>query len=473
MAKKKNVYICSSCGFEHPKWQGSCNNCREWNTLIEDVVGGPSEQKQITVKKNVSIKRLTETISQNSDRIVTSYNEFNRVMGGGIVRDSLTIITAVPGAGKSTLLLQISNDVASKGCKVLYASGEESESQIKRRAERILPNHIHEEVWVYSDNSLNHVLGCIEEVDPDLIIIDSIQTFVLDEYPSRPGSPTQTMECATALLKVAKDSSRPRAVMMVGQMTKDNELAGLRALEHLVDTVLILEGEEGEELKTLYSSKNRFAGTGEIGFFIMEETGLSPVDNPSEFFMTQRADHEMVSGSALTVVKEGTRAIILEIESLVSQTFMPYPSRIAECLKKDHVNTLISIMEQRAEILMHDKNVVVKTTGGMKLKEQSSNLAAIMSIVSSVKNIGIPNDTVFIADIGLTGELKKVPTLEMRIREIERMGFKKVYVASNGLKPTTTFKTIQVIPCKTLSQVIHSVFGSMPKKNTQPAPWDE
>ncbi|MGO4274404.1 DNA repair protein RadA, partial [Paenibacillus sp. TAF58] len=358
------------------------------------------------------------------------------------------------------------------GLKVLYASGEESDSQIKRRAERILPS-IHDNVWVYSDNSLNNVLGCIEQIDPDLIIIDSIQTFVLDEYPSRPGSPTQTMECATALLKIAKNADRPRAVIMVGQMTKDNELAGLRALEHLVDTVLVLEGEEGEELKQLYSSKNRFSGTGELGFFIMEETGLIPVDNPSEFFMTQRDENDIVSGSALTVIKEGTRAIILEIESLVSKTFMPFPSRIAECIKKDHVNTLISILEQRAGILLHDKNVVVKTTGGIRLKEQSSNLAAIMSIVSSFKNIGIANDTVFIADIGLTGELKKVPTLELRIRELERMGFKKVYVAHNALKATVSFKKIKVIPCKTLSQVILSVFGSSSKDKEQKAPWDE
>jgi DNA repair protein RadA/Sms len=457
--KKRTVYRCTTCGHEHPKWQGSCNSCREWNTLEQEDAGGVSSQKTITAKKNISVKRLADTVSQNSDRIATKYNEFNRVMGGGIVKDSLTIITAVPGAGKSTLLLQISDDVARQGLKVLYASGEESESQIKRRAERILPS-IHDNVWVFSDNSMNNVLGGIEQIDPDLIIIDSIQTFVLEEYPSRPGSPTQTMECATALLKVAKNDSKPRAVIMVGQMTKDNELAGLRALEHLVDTVLVLEGEEGEELKQLYSTKNRFGGTGELGFFLMEENGLIPVDNPSEFFMTQRERHDIVSGSALTVIKEGSRAIILEIESLVSATFMPYPSRIAECLKKDHVNTLISIMEQRAGIQMHDKNVVVKTMGGMRLKEQSSNLAAIMSIVSSFRNIGIPSDTVFIADIGLTGELKKVPTLEMRIRELERMGFKQVYIAQHALKATTTFKTINVIPCKTLSQVIHSVFGS-------------
>ena len=252
--------------------------------------------------------------------------------------------------------------MAKQGLKVLYASGEESDSQIKTRAERVLQD-MHKDVWVYSDNSLNNVLGCIDQIDPDVIIIDSIQTFVLDEYPQRPGSPTQTMECANTLLKIAKDAQRPRAIIMVGQMTKDNELAGLRALEHLVDTVLILEGEEGEELKMLFSSKNRYGSSGEIGFFSMGEQGMTAVDNPSEFFMTQRDDNDVISGSALTVVKEGTRPIILEIESLVSSTFMPYPSRIAECLKKDHVNTLISIMEQRASIPLHDKNVVVKTTG--------------------------------------------------------------------------------------------------------------
>jgi DNA repair protein RadA/Sms len=456
--KKKTVYICSSCGQSHPKWQGVCSSCREWNTLEEEDAPGaaPAGQKPIA-KRNVNVNRLTQTVSQNSHRIVTRYNEFNRVMGGGIVKDSLTIITAVPGAGKSTLLLQVSEDVAEQGLKVLYASGEESDSQIKNRAERILPQ-IHNNVWVYSDTSMNNVLGSIDQIDPDLIIIDSIQTFVLEEYPSRPGSPTQTMECATALLKVAKDAKRPRAVIMVGQMTKDNELAGLRALEHLVDTVLVLDGQEGEELKQLSASKNRYGSTGEIGFFSMGETGLVPIDNPSEFFMTHREENEIVSGSALSVVKEGTRPIILEIESLVSATFTPYPSRIGECLKKDQLNTLISILEQRAQIPLYDKNVVIKATGGFRLKEQSSNLAVIMSIVSSYKNKGIANDTVFVADIGLTGELKKVPSLESRIRELERMGFQKVYVAKNALKDPAAFKKIKVISCNTLSEVISKVF---------------
>lgn len=460
LKKVKTVYTCTSCETQHVKWQGFCNGCGERGTLKEETTGGESKQTKPRVATNtVAVKRLVETSSSKSDRMVTSISEFNRVMGGGIVKDSLSIITAVPGAGKSTLLLQVSQDLASKGFKVLYASGEESESQIKNRAERILPS-IHENIWIHSDTSMNNVLGIIESVDADIIIIDSIQTFVLEEYPSRPGSPTQTMECANAMLKVAKNAERPRAVFMVGQMTKDNELAGLRALEHLVDTVLVLDGEEGEELKQLSASKNRYGSTGEMGFFSMEEAGLRAIDNPSEFFITQR--DEIVSGSALTVIKEGTRPIIVEVESLVSPTFTPYPSRIGECMRKDQINTLTAILEQRAGLQMLTQNVVIKTTGGIRLKETSSNLAVLMSIVSSFKGKGIPNDVVFIADIGLTGELKKVPTLEARIREIERMGYRKVYIARNALRNSSTFKDIQVIPCNTLSEVINKVFESTP-----------
>ncbi|WNF37047.1 DNA repair protein RadA [Bacillaceae bacterium IKA-2] len=458
--KKKMVFICFKCDHEHPKWQGKCDNCQEWNSLKE-VSKGNAQSKQASpeiTKRNVSVKRLIEASSSKSDRIITSISEFNRVMGGGIVKDSISILTAVPGAGKSTLLLQISQDVALKGYRVLYASGEESESQIKSRAERIMSN-IEQNIWIYSDTSMNNVLGAIEQINPDIIIIDSIQTFVLEEFPSRPGSPTQTMECANALLNVAKDSERPRAVMMVGQMTKDNELAGLRALEHLVDAVLILDGENGEELKQLSTSKNRYGSTGEIGFFSMEEEGLKAIDNPSEYFMTQREEGEIVSGSALTVIKEGTRPIIVEVESLVSQTFMPYPSRLGECMRRDQLSTLISILEQRANIELFTKNVVIKATGGIQLKEQSSNLAVLMSIISSYKNKGIPNDTVFIADIGLTGELKKVPAVESRIKEIERMGFKKVFVARNTIRNPSAFKKITVIQCNTLSEVISRVFS--------------
>lgn len=449
--KTKVIYRCSNCGSESLKWLGKCTKCEEWNTFEE--VESQSKAASSSSRRKAFPKRLSEVLPGNSDRIVTSISEFNRVLGGGIVKDSIIILTARPGAGKSTLLLQVADDVAKKGYKVLYASAEESDSQIKSRSDRIL-NGGKSSIWVYSDTSMNHVLESIDELDPDLIIIDSIQTFTLEEHNSRPGSPIQTMECANELLKIAKNNSRPRAVIMVGQMTKEDEIAGLRALEHLVDAVLILNGENGEELRGAWCSKNRFGSTGEIGFFSMTEHGMLSIDNPSEFFMTQRGAGQTVSGSALTVIKEGTRPIIVEVESLVSKSFTPYPSRIAECLRRDQLNTLVSILEQRGRINLYDKNVVIKTTGGLQLKEQSVSLAIIMCIVSSVKEKAIPNDTVFVADVGLTGELKKVPSIEARIREIDRMGFKRVYVAKNALKDSSKFKNLKIIELNTLSDVI-------------------
>lgn len=457
--KKKIKYICESCGYESIGYYGKCPECSSWNSLKEVVVEDKKEGKAEKRTEKKPIKRLKDIVSTNSDRIITDINEFNRVMGGGIVRDSLTILTAKPGAGKSTLLLQVANDLAKKNYKVLYASGEESESQIKNRADRII-DAIHPNVWVLSDNSMDNVLAFIDEIDPDLIIIDSIQTFTLEDFPnSRAGSPTQTMECANQLVKIAKNPDRPRAVILIGQMTKEDEIAGVRALEHLVDTVLIIEGESGEELRSLLTTKNRYGSTGEMGFFYITDKGMISIDNPSEYFMTTRDKNNLLPGSAITVVKEGTRPIILEIESLVSNSFTPYPSRISDCLKREQLNTLVSIIEQRVGINFYDKNVVVKTTGGIKLKEHASNLAVVMSIISSVKNIPVPNDIVFIADVGLTGELKRVPSLEARIRELDRMGFKKVYVAQNsGLDIKTS--SLKIIQKGTLKEVIDTVFKS-------------
>ncbi len=456
--KNKTVFKCSNCGYESSKWVGRCPECDSWNTFEEREIQNQKNTRSVSVRVTKPIVKLTHVKAGNSDRIVTGISEFNRVMGGGIVKDSITIITAKPGAGKSTLLLQVAGDVASKGLKVLYASGEESESQIKSRADRIF-SKIQDNVWVYSDNSMDNVLSVVSEVDPDLLIVDSIQTFVLEGFPgSRAGSPTQTMECANELLKLAKDPARPRAVFLVGQMNKSEEIAGLRALEHLVDAVLILDGDNEEELRGLSVSKNRFGSTWERGYFSMTENGLESIDNPSEYFMTTRDKNEKVSGSALTVVKDGSRPIIVEIESLVSKTYTPFPSRIGECVRREQLNTLISILEQRGKISLYDKDVVIKTTGGLKFKEPAVNLSIIMSIVSSVFDKEIPNDTAFIADVGLTGELKKVPSLELRIRELDRRGFRQVYVAKGALIRALDIKNIKVCEVKSIQEVIGMVF---------------
>lgn len=454
--KKNKIHICEACGYESIGYMGKCPECNTWGSLKEFTVkkAGPIREPLGPAKK---VARLRDVETKNSDRIITGIQEFNRVMGGGIVKDSVTILSAKPGAGKSTLLLQIANDLAGLGHKVLYGSGEESESQIKSRADRIL-SQIDDKLWVVSDNSLDNILQLVDEIDPDVIIIDSIQTFSLLEFAtSRRGSPTQTMECANALVNLAKDTKRPRAVIIVGQMTKADEIAGVRALEHLVDTVLIIEGDSGEELRSLLTTKNRYGSTGEMGFFSMTGKGMISIENPSEYFTSSRGKKNTPPGSSVTVVREGTRPIILEIESLVSQSFTPYPLRVSECLRKDQLNTLISILEQRGDIRLYDRNVVIKTTGGISLKEQASNLAVIMSVVSSVKNIGISNDTVFIADVGLTGELKKVPSLDVRIKELDRMGYKKAYIAPQTSRNIET-ENLKLIEKSSLKEVIGSVF---------------
>ena len=455
--KIKTIYKCNNCGYKSPKWAGKCPDCGEWNTLEEvEETKGAAKGKKIASKQSISI--LADIETGNDQRLLTGITEFDRVMGGGIVRDSVTIITSPPGGGKSTLSLMAAAALAKQGHRVLYASGEESDSQIKNRADRILET-IERNIFILADTSMDRVLEAIEEVDPDLIILDSIQTFSLAEFlPSRAGNPTQTMECASTLVAQAKNKKRPRAVLMIGQMNKSDEIAGLRALEHLVDAVLVLEGEGADELRCLVATKNRFGSTGEMGFFTMTETGLASIENPSEYFVTKRQKDDQVSGSAITVLIEGSRPVIAEIESLVSASFTPYPSRISETMKKDTMNTLISILEQRGNLKLYDKNIVIKTTGGLYLKEQAANLAVLMSIASSVYNKPIPADWAFIADVGLTGELKRVPSMEGRIKELDRMGFEKVFVPAGGIREGH-LENIEVVEVRFLSQLMSMLFG--------------
>ncbi len=455
--KAKTYYQCSVCGYKSTKWAGKCMECGNWNTLEESIQTAKAKHQTtipISVSKAIPLKQIE---IRGDERLMTNISEFDRVMGGGVVADSVTIITAPPGGGKSTLCLMVASALAKQGLNVLYASGEESDSQIKSRANRIL-KQLEDNIWILADISMDNVLLSIEAIDADFIILDSIQTFSLAEFqPSRAGNPTQTMECASALVQIAKNKARPRAVFMIGQMNKNDEIAGIRALEHLVDTVLILEGEGTEELRSLLASKNRFGSTGEMGFFSMTEYGLESIDNPSEYFMTKREDHDTVTGSAVSVLREGSRAVIVEIESLVSTTFTPYPSRISETMKKDTLNTLLSILEQRGRLKLFDKNVVVKTTGGLPLKEQGANLAVLVSIASSLHEIPISAQCAFIADVGLTGELKKVPNLEGRIKELDRMGFEKVFIAKQNMREMK-LERLKVLECRTLLEVLYQLF---------------
>lgn len=453
--KLKTVFKCTNCGEEQIAWTGKCPSCGAWDSLVEEVVEKKSKSQSLSSKKIYKkSNRLNSIKVDSSERFLTNINEFDRTIGGGIVKDSISILTAKPGAGKSTLLLEIAKNLALHGHKILYISGEESESQIKNRALRIM-DVIPEDIFIISTNSMDIALHEIEVLNPDVIFLDSIQTLGLEQYSQRPGTPTQTIECANELVNICKSTEKPKAAIMIGHMTKSGEMAGLMTLEHLVDTVLILESESDSQLRVLRTTKNRFGYTGEIGLFNMEEGGLKEVQNPSEYFITPRK--HPVEGSAISVIKEGSRIITVEVESLVSHSFTPYPIRIGDSLRKDQLNTLISILEQRSGINLYDKNVILKTTGGLKLSEQSVNLAIIMSIVSSLKNKGIDNSTVFIAEVGLTGELKRVPEIEKRLLELDRLGFKKTYISKSKVDKRK-FKTLDVVECDTINEVIREVF---------------
>lgn len=453
MAKIKKAYECSNCGHREAHWAGQCPSCGRWGTLAEVTVKETKASSSGLVDDKTSKKLKAIKVDANS-RIRSDFEEFDRAVGGGLVPDSVSILTARPGAGKSTLLLQLSKSYADRGLKVLYVSGEESESQIKSRADRIM-EHLPENVWVLSTNSMDSALSEIKKIDADIIFLDSIQTFTLAEFDNKAGSPTQTIEVANKAVEIAKDEEKKRAVIMIGHMTKSGEMAGLRTLEHLVDTVLVLDGQSDEDLRVLTSTKNRFGRTGEIGLFSMTEDGLVEITNPSEYFITQRENE--IEGSAISVTKEGSRLLEVEIESLVSKSFLPYPQRIGDSLRKDDLNTLISILQERAGLNLFDYNVIIKTTGGLKLSEPSVNLAIMISIASSLLKKPVDDKTVFIAEVGLTGELKKVPQIKQRVRELQRLGYKKCYVAKNSLD-LKDFADIKVLQMTNIKDVISDLF---------------
>ncbi|MCI5839371.1 MAG: DNA repair protein RadA [Peptoniphilaceae bacterium] len=448
MAKIKKVFECKKCGHTQNVWAGQCPECKSWGSLIEKVVTKERISHE-DFSDDIKSVKLNEIVLNKNDRIKSTYEEFDRVVGGGLVCDSVSILTARPGAGKSTLLLQLSKSYAQEGKKVLYISGEESESQIKSRAKRIIED-IPENIWILSTNSMNKAISEVKRTNADIIFIDSIQTMQLKEFDSKAASPTQTIECTQACVELAKDINKKRSFIIVGHMTKSGEMAGLRTLEHLVDTVLFLEGEPEEDLRMLTSSKNRFGRTGEIGLFSMQEEGLIEIKNPGEYFITQR--EKPVEGSSLCVIKEGSRILEVEIESLVSKSFQNYPQRIGDSLRKDELNTLISILQERCGLNLYDKDVIIKTTGGIKISNSDADLSIMMSIASSLLKKTLSSKICFIAEVGLTGELKKVRQINNRLSEIERLGYKRCYVAKKSTDEK--YKTLEVLQMESIKDVL-------------------
>lgn len=450
--KTKTKFICSNCNAVFLGWQAKCTNCGNFGTIEEVEASSYKTLDKDIVKTDV--QKLKNINIDKDIRFITGIKELNRVLGGGVVKDSVNILTARPGCGKSTLLLQLALDFARKKIKTLYISAEESALQIKSRANRITKD-IPDDIFIHSTTIMDDAIKSIKKTDAEIIILDSIQTVTLNEFTARAASPTQTVECISKLVTLAKDPNKKRAVFIVCHMTKQDEMAGLRTLEHMVDSVLLLEGQSDDSLRTLTSTKNRFGRTGEVGLFKMEENGLLEIENPSEFFVTKR--EKDICASALSVVKEGSRMLVVEVESLVSKSFTNYPIRIGDSLKKDQLNTLISILEQRAGFNLYDKNVILKVTGGLSITEQAVNLAVIVSIVSSILNKPIARDSVFICEVGLTGELKKVTNIKERLLELDRMGYKKAYISYENTIPKE-IKNLKVEKSKTLKELIDKIF---------------
>lgn len=444
-------YICKECGHVQTGWTGKCPNCGQWATMEETRIS-PSKEKRTTTpaQKREKAIPLSEVASTSSERMDTGIKELNRVLGGGLVRDSVNMLTARPGAGKSTLLLQLSMNFARQGKDVLYASGEESAGQVKNRASRLF-DQLSPKIYILSTNAMDEVMDEVFRLHPALLILDSVQTFQLEEFAQRQGTPTQTLRVTDKTLELSKDPSHPMASFIVGHMTKSDEMAGLRTIEHLVDTVLYLDDGGDEGLRLLRSTKNRFGYTGEVGLFQMMEKGLMEVRDPYSFFLTKR--DRPVTGSAIALQKEGSRFIPIEIEALVSPSYEPYPMRIGDSLRRDQLNTLVAVLEVRAGYRLDEKNIVLKATGGIAIKERVTDLAVLVAIASAADGFFLSATDAFLAEVGLTGDLKKAEDGERRVQDLSRMGFKRVYVSADF--PPAQFDTLELVYCQNLSQVLN------------------
>lgn len=430
MAKSKIKFVCSSCGHTTPKWCGKCPSCDKWNTMKEELKEPTSKNKALSLSSDLEVKKLKDIEDKDYTRFSTGISEFDIVLGGGIVRGGITTISAEPGAGKSTLLMQTSLNVAREGRVVLYISGEEKEEQVKGRAIRLSEDNIPDNLYMKSDNNLENIKEYVKKVNPELLIIDSIQTVQSDMIDGKIGGTAQVDYCSQSLSSLGKKGSV--SVFLVVQMTKENVMAGTRALEHLVDTVTTLEGDRRYPLRCLFTSKNRYGNTDEVGLFQMEETGLIPIDNPSEFFSRER--EKPLTGCSLAVTLEGTRPIIIEIQALTKEAIFGNPMRRAKGVDRQQLEVLIAILEQRAGMMLGNQDVYIKVSGGLRINEPAVDLSVLMAVGSCYSNITIDTSTCFIGEVGLTGEVLPVTQIEKRLKETHRLGYKRVYIPKGNLR---------------------------------------
>ena len=453
MAKKKSTFVCQNCGYKSAKYLGRCPNCGEWSSFVEEVEVQEVKNQRVSMTGERSKPlKLDEVELFDTPRIETDLDEFNRVLGGGVVPGSLVLIGGDPGIGKSTLLLQVSTQLASRG-RVLYVSGEESAQQIKLRAERL--GDIDRDFYLYAETNMQSIRAEVERLKPNFLIIDSIQTIMTPEIQSTQGSVSQVREVTGELMQIAKTNDI--ATFIVGHVTKEGQLAGPRMLEHMVDTVLYFEGERNNTVRILRAVKNRFGSTNEIGIFEMQGHGLVEVTNPSEVFLEERLEGS--TGSAIVCALEGTRPILVEIQALTTPTMFGNAKRTTSGLDFNRVSLIMAVLEKRTGLLMQNQDAYLKSAGGVKLDEPAIDLAVAVAVASSYKALPTDERECFIGEIGLTGEIRRVTRIEQRLNEAAKLGFKKVYAPKNSIVGIDIPEQIQVIGVTTLTECLKLVFG--------------
>ena len=456
MAKVKTQFVCQNCGYISPRYLGRCPNCNEWNTLVEETVAAkPTAGAKASVSGGIHNNRpesINQVTFKEESRSDTGLTELNRVLGGGVVPGSLVLIGGDPGIGKSTLLLQVSGNLANHS-KVLYVSGEESASQIKMRADRLGVNG--DDLYVYPETDMNVIKSAINDVSPDVVVVDSVQTMQIPELQSATGSVAQIREVTADLMSIAKGQGI--TVFVVGHVTKGGAIAGPKILEHMVDTVLYFEGDLHHSYRILRAVKNRFGSTNELGVFEMREDGLAEVSNPSEIFLEERLKD--ATGSAIVVSMEGTRPILVEIQALVTSSVFGNAQRTATGLDRNRVSLIMAVLEKRAGLMLQNQDAYLKAAGGVKLDEPAIDLAIAVSIASSYKNKGTNPTECFVGELGLTGEVRRVTRIEQRVQEAQKLGFTRIIVPSNNLAGWTAPEEIEVVGVKTLAQALKVALG--------------
>ncbi|MBX9892117.1 MAG: DNA repair protein RadA [Chitinophagaceae bacterium] len=456
MSKVKSAFFCSNCGYESTKWLGKCPSCQQWNTFIEEIIDKGQQNKQgwddyKEEKKQAKTVALRDVDSSEEKRIITADTELNRVLGGGIVPGSIILVAGEPGIGKSTLFLQ--NGLQLTQLKTLYISGEESEQQIKMRADRI--QHQHANFYLLTETASQTIFQEIKKLKPDLVIVDSIQTLQSNLIDSPAGSVSQIRECTAELQRFAKETSTP--VFLIGHITKDGSIAGPKILEHMVDTVLQFEGDRHYAYRILRTLKNRFGSTAELGIYEMTGAGMRIVSNPSEILISQR--EEQLSGSAIAATVEGMRPMLMEIQALVTQSVYGTPQRTVSGLDLRRLQLLLAVLEKRGGFQFSMKDVFVNIAGGLKVEDPSTDLAIICALLSSYEDVPLPQQICFAGEVGLNGEIRAVNRIEQRIAEAEKLGFEKIIISRYNKKSfdPKNFK-IEIIALGRVDEVYRQLF---------------